>query len=201
MPKREIGLMGYVGEAVVSQWLETRFPEPQFEILTQIMPTDIPKHGGPYLDFGIVHDGVVVELFEVKSQDIIWEENVNLALRHIWEKRGELLNYVTQDGRSFKGTVDTRARLILLGPPNSKGMERIGEKNLEDVMLFEEVMDDLKDRLDVDRLLATVADDVPRVLSILRHPSAGPRIKPEFLKRRAEVASQDVPPTESNPLD
>ena len=38
MPKSEVGLRGYFGEAIVKQWLSIKYPE--CEIVSQIMPTE-----------------------------------------------------------------------------------------------------------------------------------------------------------------
>ncbi len=187
MPKREIGLMGYVGEAVVHQWLEQRFPPPEYEIVSQIMPVGVPKQGGPYLDLAVARQGIIGGLYEVKSQDVIWESPVNLALQYIWANRDSTLSYITQDGREFNGSPDSRAHLVLLGAPNKNGIKHIGEQNIADVILFEEIMDDLDATLDTDQVLSQMAEDLLRVVSILRNPTAGRRIKLEFLKRRQSV--------------
>ncbi|NOR46622.1 MAG: hypothetical protein GQ533_01035 [Methanosarcinaceae archaeon] len=66
MPKSEVGLRGYIGEAIVKQWLNIKHPE--CRIVSQIMPTEVDGKGGPYLDFGVVRDDdVVIEVYEVKT--------------------------------------------------------------------------------------------------------------------------------------
>lgn len=193
MPTREIGLMGYVGEAVVGQWLERRFPAPQYEVVRQVMPVGIPKRGGPYLDYAVVSEGIALGLYEVKSQDIIWEVEVNLALKYLWANRGQALEFESQDRRHFQGSPATTAWLILLGPPNAKGMELIGHQNLGDVLLFEEIVADLGETLSAESILTMVAEDVPRVLAILRQCMAGKRVKPDFLAQRKLARDSDNP--------
>jgi hypothetical protein len=103
MPTREIGPMGYVGEAVVGKWLEWRFAAPEYQIVRQVMPVGVPTRGGPYLDYAVTTGDMVVGLYEVKSQNVIWESRVNISLEFVWSNRGAALSFVSQDGRTFQG--------------------------------------------------------------------------------------------------
>ena len=176
--------MGYVGEAVVLQWLAVQYPLDGYEIIGQVMPVGVPTRGGPYLDFAVCRAGTVELLVEVKSQDYIWDMKVNVGLAFVWNNRGCPVQFKTQEGRSLDGTVKTRAMLILLAPPNKKGIERIGTTNLKDVLLFEEILADLGPRLDDQSIIDAVRQDVPKVISILQNPTAGRTLKVPFLQRR-----------------
>lgn len=184
MARREIGLMGYVGEAVVRQWLAVQYPHDGYEIIGQAMPVGVPTRGGPYLDFAVCRAGTVELLVEVKSQDYIWDMKVNVGLAFIWNNRGSAMQFRTQEGRNLDGTVETRAKLILLAPPNKKGIEQIGTANLKDVLLFEEILADLGPRLDDQPIIDAVSEDVSTVISILHNPTAGRTLKAPFLERR-----------------
>ena len=83
MPKREIGIRGYVGELIVEQWLRCNFkPNKGYKIVNQIRPKDINARGGPYLDFGVIRKGKVCGIYEVKTQNYPLE-SVNNALEHV----------------------------------------------------------------------------------------------------------------------
>ena len=190
MPRREIGLMGYVGEAVVSHWLAVRYPEAEAEIVSQIRPLDVPAKGGPYLDLAVVQNGVVESIFEVKSQDYIWgkDSEVNISLDFIWERRHEAIGFTLQDGRTFNGTPETQAYLVLLAPPNLDGIKAIGAENLQNVLLF----DDLWRTTDAasitaDKIVGELREDVVKVLEILRQPTQGVRLRKAFLDARGSV--------------
>lgn len=64
MPNKGSKIRGYIGESIVRQWLEIKYPEKDgFEIVEEILPSGVPKSGGPYLDFGVIKDGKVVAVF------------------------------------------------------------------------------------------------------------------------------------------
>lgn len=81
MPTRLTGLKGYVAEAVVARWLRQKFPAPEFEIVPQIIPTEVDRRGGGYLDFGVVRGTEVVAVYEVKGQDYIFTKDSDLTPR------------------------------------------------------------------------------------------------------------------------
>ncbi len=49
MPERQIGLRGYVGEEIVWQWLQMKYPKDRYQLARQIRPAEIPAAGGPFL--------------------------------------------------------------------------------------------------------------------------------------------------------
>ena len=76
-----MGLMGYVGGAVVCQWLRHRCPaEDGYEVVSQVRPLGVRATGGPYLDFGVVKGTELIALYEVKSQDHVLDKSFELNL-------------------------------------------------------------------------------------------------------------------------
>ena len=188
MPRREIGLMGYVGEAVVSHWLARRHPDA--EIVSQIRPVDVPAKGGPYLDLAVVANGIVEAIFEVKSQDYIWgkDSEVNTSLDFCWRHRRETIEFTLQDERRFSGTPDTQAYLVLLAPPNPDGIEAIGQENLQNVLLFDDLWRTTDAAsLSTNTIVEELREDVAKVLEILRQPTQGSRLRKPFLEARVGV--------------
>ena len=104
MPKREIDLMGYIGEAVVEQWLRKTYQLPGDSIVFQIMPVGVSRRGGGYLDFGVVRNRFIEAIYEVKSQDYILGRDfpLNAALSYIWNNTGQELEFVTQYGKHIE---------------------------------------------------------------------------------------------------
>ena len=190
MPKREIGLMGYVGEAVVCQWLGSKYPpEEGYAVISQLRPVGVPAKGGPYLDFGVVKGGELIVLHEVKSQDYIIDKSfkLNSSLLHVWSHRGEALEFVSQDGRHFQGLPDTAAYLVLLVGPNSGAIAKIGEENLLNIILFSEIWEDEGWELDCNALMAGIKEDIPKVLGILKAPTVGRLINKRFLESKSRL--------------
>ena len=72
MPKREMGLMGYVGEAVICQWLWQKYPaEEGYKVVHQVKSLGVPATGGPYLDFGVARGTNLVALYEVNTYKLV----------------------------------------------------------------------------------------------------------------------------------
>lgn len=188
MPRREIGLMGYVGEAVVAYWLRRHFPSREFEISGQVRPAAVPAKGGPYLDFGVLRNGAVEAVFEVKSQDYIFNGGVNRSLRFLWKHRGEMVEFVFQDGHRAVGHGRTEAYLVLLVPPNEYGIRDIGKENLGNVVLFEDMWGALGGEPVSKSLLAEqLLEDTEKVLAILHSPNQGGSLREEFLRLRGRI--------------
>lgn len=186
MPRREIGLMGYVGEIVIEHWLRQKYPSPEYTVVRQIIPSRVPKKGGGYLDFGVIRKNVVRNIYEVKSQDYIFgkDSKINSALRYIWDSKGEALNFEIQEGDKYAGHENIPAHLILLVAPNDEGRKVIGEKNIRYVTLFEEIWDVIENVGISDRVMDISREDIKKVISILKRPTAGIGIKKSFLDLR-----------------
>lgn len=124
MAKRTIDLRGYIGEAIVRQWLHYRYPEAEgYEIKYQILPSGIDRSGGPYLDFGILKDGLLEYVYEVKTQDYKLDK-LNKALKYIWENQGDLSTFEVQnDPKKYPVSPNFEAILILLVQPNFNKLE------------------------------------------------------------------------------
>jgi len=182
MPKQEIGLMGYVGERVIEQWIRSKYPSGQYEVVSQIMSVDIPPKGGPYLDFGVVRKGLVEKIYEVKSQDYIFAGPINTALEYIWKNKDKRLQYVTLEGNKYQGSPTLEACLILLVGPNQYGIEAIGTKNLQKVILFQDIWKDIGRGFDFNSLIENIKEDAKAVIDMLQNPSVGKKITQDFLK-------------------
>lgn len=188
MPIREIGIRGYVGEAIVEQWLQKiRYPDGSYQIVNQILPAKYPKAGGPYLDLGVVKDGIVEAVYEVKSQDYIIDQgfHINGALRYVWDHKGQAEEYVTQDGECYVGSNNLQGYLVVMVGPNEGGMENIGKANLKNVILFQEIMNELDRKLDVDRIHGHMKQDLIKSIDRFRCPNSGKQINEAFLKKKA----------------
>ena len=198
MARREIGLMGYIGEAVVEQWLRIKYQSDDYEVVSQIIPSGISRRGGGYLDFGVVRRGenTVEAVYEVKSQDYIPDKDfsINKALSHIWNHNGPPLEFSTQDRKTYKSCQDTTAFLVLLVGPNEDGRQKIGAENLGNIILFEDVWRDLGNSLSrkelLEVLLGVLEEDVEKVLKILHCPKNGKRVTKEFTEIRRRQANE-----------
>lgn len=186
MPKQKIGLMGYVGERIVEQWIKNKYPPSQYETVKQIMPVDVPSKGGPYLDFGVIRKGLVKQIYEVKSQNYIFAGPINTALEYIWKNQDKRLQYVTLEDKDnkYQGSPVLEAYLILLVGPNRYGIKAIGRQNLRKVILFQDIWREIKGQADFGSLIENIKEDTKAVIDILQNPSAGKEITQDFLKIR-----------------
>ncbi|PKK83919.1 MAG: hypothetical protein CVT49_05705 [candidate division Zixibacteria bacterium HGW-Zixibacteria-1] len=176
MPKQEMGLMGYVGESVVEQWLKKKYSSPKYTIVRQIMPTAVPKTGGPYLDFAIIKNDKTVEaIYEVKSQHFISGATmkINKSLTHCWIKKGRKLRFQTQDGNIYHGRISTNVFLVLLVVPNEGGRSVIGRANLKYILLFEDIWRELGKSFRKTTILKQIKEDASIVIDILKAPHKG----------------------------
>ena len=189
MPRRISGLMGYVGEVVVESWLKAEYPEPAYSIVYQIKPIDYDVRGGPYLDFGVIKDGKVCAIYEVKSADYIFDGGINGALDAVWNNPVHDRCYSTQDDpkRHIKADPDLKAYLVLLACPNDKGIAKIRRQNLKQVILFSEVFEYLEkqDRADyLEHVHHDFDKRIGEVIETLKNPKQGKAKKQEFLRQR-----------------
>lgn len=182
MPRREIGLRGYLGEAIIEQWLNIKYPGCTIE--SQIIPEGVDKKGGPYLDFGVFQDGVVKEIYEVKTQDFIQGKNfhINKALTFIWENRNLKFN-VQGNSKWIEGADDLKAYLILLVPPNDNWLNK-NQKYLKYVKLFSEIFNDPTFVLNKEKLYSQTKDDLEKNIEKLRKPKNGNKLIEPFFRQR-----------------
>jgi len=184
MPKSEVGLRGYIGEAIVKQWLSIKYPE--CKIVSQIMPTEVDGKGGPYLDFGVVKDGVVMGVYEVKTQDYILGKNfhINKALTHIWDSDEKNISFKVQNSKEIlKGADDINAYLILLVPPNDVGLSEI-DNNIQYVKLFCEIFNESAFVVNKEMIYCETKKDIDGNLKILRNPKNGNTLRTHFFEER-----------------
>ena len=71
----------------------------EYTIASQIIPTNIPKKGGGYLDFGVIKNKIVEAVYEVKSQDYILDRGfgINKALREVCNDKHHIKSFITQE--------------------------------------------------------------------------------------------------------
>ncbi|MBM3241807.1 hypothetical protein FJZ31_36510 [Candidatus Poribacteria bacterium] len=197
MPKREIGLMGYIGEAVVEQWLKSKYPENLgYKVLSQAIPNDVLKEGGGYLDFCVIKNDVAHSIYEVKSQDYIWgkDSNLNRALKHIWQHPAKISSIFVQGDKSYKVDKSFRAYLILLVGPNESGINKFGG-NIKNVILFSDIWKDLNNSLDTKMLMKNITTDISKVMKILKNPTQGKRVTKKFLELRRQLNNESTSST------
>jgi hypothetical protein len=192
MPKRAIGLRGYVGELIVEQWLCKKHHG--CKIVRQILPDGVEKVGGPYLDFGVIRGGAVEEVYEVKAQDYILgrdtktnKAEINKALIHIWD-RGPGGEYTVQNcANHYADSGHVRGFLILLASPNSAALAAIGQKNIDNIILFEEILHELGSDLNEAELIRIATDDIRQSIQDLRNPTAGKTLLEPFRSMRKKA--------------
>jgi len=190
MPTKATGLIGYIAEEVVYQWLMQKYQGPTYQVIRQVMPANCPRRGGGYLDFGVARGEEMVEVYEAKGQDYICDSSfkLNKALLHMWQTQGTVQEFVCQNGPQFKGTAATKGYLVLLAPPNADGIEVIGAANIKSVLLFHDLWVEINSReMDttiVQDIMRDIPEDVRKVMSILKNPTQGRRLLDKFLKLR-----------------
>jgi len=185
----DVGLRGFIGELVVQYWLEKKYNK-GFTIVRQIMPEEVDKKGGGYLDFGVINNKQeVVGVYEVKAQDYIQNKGskINKALRYIWDNQGRILKFITQDKREFIGCKDTTGKLILLVGANDEGIKNIGCANLKNVILFDDILNDNGFEIDIERLKKDLIEHMDVVLNVLKNPVNGKTTTKKFQEKRGNV--------------
>ncbi|MBP7792020.1 MAG: hypothetical protein KA120_03055 [Candidatus Goldbacteria bacterium] len=189
MAEMDVGLRGFIGELVVQYWLEKKYNK-GFTIVRQIMPEEVDKKGGGYLDFGVINNKQeVVGVYEVKTQDYILDKGfkINKSLRYIWDNQGRILKFITQDKREFIGCKDTTGRLILLVGANDEGIKNIGCDNLKNVILFDDILNDNGFEIDIERLKKDLIEQINVVLNVLKNPVNGKTTTKKFQEKRGNV--------------
>ncbi len=188
MPGRAIGLRGYLGELIFQQWLEKKYPRVEgFEIIKEIIPEGIPKKGGGYLDFGVIKENKIIQVYEVKTQDYIFgkDSGINGALEYIWKNKQKELSFVDNQNHLYCTSKGFEAFLVLLVPPNEEGIKNIGEENLKYVILFSEL--EIERYIDIHKLKKVLDTDLESELNSIKNPTQGKRIKSGFFKRRDQI--------------
>lgn len=186
MPKRFYGLIGYIGERIVRQYLEQKYDSEHFHIVEQVIPLNANRRGGGYLDFGVLRNNNLDWVYEVKCQDYILDENfkLNPAIEYLWNKQNQSVDFITQDGEQYLTSNFQQAYIIALVGPNKDFIEKHGIHNCSNIILFSEI---LTEGLPVkDRILAEMGTDLDFALEIIKHPTQGKRINAVFIKDRTE---------------
>ena len=184
MPRAFYGLMGYLGERVVRQWLETKYQSPQHAIVEQVIPAGVDRKGGGYLDFGIVSDGGIRYVYEVKCQDYIMDKSfrLNPAMDYLWTKDHGLLTFVTQSGQQYPSPDFQNARIVALVGPNQDFIDRYGIERCANIILFSEILQQLEP--DIDGIIEDSRKDFRAALGTIRKPTQGERVNRRFLEQR-----------------
>ena len=187
MPQRFFGLIGYVGERIVRQYLEETYASDQHEIVEQIIPATVSRKGGGYLDFGVLKNGNVEYVYEVKCQDYILDKGfqVNKALLYLWENPHSAESfYIQEENRECRSKNFQRAYLISLSGPNKDFINKYGIHNCANIILFSEVLDRIS--IDVERLSSEFQKDLQLTIGRIRRPLSGKLVNASFIKRREE---------------
>lgn len=189
MAKREFDLMGYIGEAIVEQWLLWKYPPSDYDVISQFIPSDLSTKGGGYLDFGVTQNGKTIEVYEVKSQDYIPDNEfpVNNGLLRVWGESNKPTSYRSQDGRIFVGDEATNAYLVLLVAPNQDFIRKIGEHHISNIILFQDIWNEFIEEFNFQKLMVNIQEDVKSVLDIFHEPTQGKRITRNFLSLRRQM--------------
>ena len=185
--KREVGLRGYIGEAVVEQWLKKKYPEHEgFEIVSQAIPDNISKKGGGYLDFCVIQNNTALAVYEVKCQNYILNKgsSLNKALLEIWKNPGKVNKIETQDGDSFEVRKPFEAFLVLLVAPNESGIRKIKTNNIAKVILFSDILEDITSSIDEELIINNIRSDLATIFEVLQNPSQGKNVNRAFLEFR-----------------
>lgn len=188
MPQRQIGIRGYVGEAVVKEWLDKKYSNlEEYKIVSQIMPNGVPKKGGGYLDFAVVKENIVTSIYEVKTQDYILDKtfHINKALLFMWENKGKNLELITQNREKYYSNSDTQSYLIILVPPNYDGINNVGMNNLKNIILFKEIFKELEHSFNKTKIRNELLNDFENEIENLKNPTQGKTLLDDFIKKRS----------------
>lgn len=77
--------------------------------------------------------------------------------------------------------------MVVLVGPNTGGIENIGRVNLKNVILFKEILEELGDRLDIERIQEQMKQDLEKSIEIFQKPVQGNRINQQFLRDRESM--------------
>jgi len=209
MPRRDSGLRGYIGERIVEQWLKMKYPDcsikSQIAAVTQDDREKSDNQGGKYLDFGVIKGNEVIGVYEVKTQDYIFDKSFKLndQLEKIWENQNEITEFYvleekngankqSEKPRYIKSSFSFKCILILLAPPNLKGMKRLGG-NLQNVKLFCEIMEEFGKKIKYGKIMKNIEEDLKAIKKLLYEPSKGKTFIDKFKEEREKVTKGRVP--------
>lgn len=193
MPQRFFALMGFVGERIVRQYLEETYPPDQYEIVEQIIPARVSKKGGGFLDFGVLKNGNVEYVYEVKCQDYILGKDfqINKALLNLWENPHSAETfYMQEENRECRAINFQRAYLVALVGPNKDFINKHGIHNCANIILFSEVLDKIS--VDVKRLSSELQRDLQLTIGRIQKPLSGKLVNASFIKKREEYLQVNV---------
>ncbi len=193
MPQRFFALMGFVGERIVRQYLEETYPPDQYEIVEQIIPARVSKKGGGFLDFGVLKNGNVEYVYEVKCQDYILGKDfqINKALLNLWENPHSAETfYMQEENRECRSINFQRAYLVALVGPNKDFINKHGIHNCANIILFSEVLDKIS--VDVKRLSSELQRDLQLTIGRIQKPLSGKFVNASFIKKREEYLQANV---------
>lgn len=192
MPQRFFGLIGYVGERIVRQYLEETYASDQHEIVEQIIPATVGRKGGGYLDFGVLKNGNVEYVYEVKCQDYILDKGfqINKALLYLWENPHSAESfYIQEESRECRSKNFQRAYLVSLAGPNEDFIKKHGIHNCANIILFSEVLDRIS--IDIESLFLELQKDTQLTIDRIRKPLSGKLVNASFIKKRKEYLQTD----------
>ncbi len=144
MVKRNYGLRGYIGESVVAIWLKKiKYKNSEYTIVEQIVPEELRKRGGNYLDFGVLRDDKVIAIYEVKTQDFeIYTSSLNKPLLELWLGNVKRNRFVIQDKKTYEGLEKIETKLVTLRKPKEDAEFKL--ENIDDnIIYFSEILNEL----------------------------------------------------------
>jgi hypothetical protein len=164
MVNSSIGLRGYIGEEIVFEWLSQQGKK----VVRQVRPKGFPARGGPYLDFGVILENRLAEVYEVKTQDYALEkEAINKSLRYIWETAG-VRTFLDQKGAEYP-CENPDARIVLLVKPQKD--LAIELERYDRVVYFDKIFRELDEEGEerVKRIIERANSEFRDAIGVLRH--------------------------------
>ena len=187
MALRSFGLRGYIGELLVEYWLKHVYylNQPGIDVISQVRPARVDPRGGPYLDIGVLQNGKVLSVYEVKTQDYALDKhfNINKSLRHLWDNPDNNETILSQSRLEYSKHPDFKAYLVLLVPPNADGQSTL-KKNVSNILYFSDVisqipMSDFRRHL-TETLTVDAPGDLENLMEISRkHLAKHSQAKPD----------------------
>jgi len=188
MPRRSIGIRGYVGELVVEQYLLSKYPPSKnYKIIKEMIPSESSRKGGGYLDLAVLLDNKVIEIYEVKTQDFIFGKSfkINPSLAHLWNNSKELHRFCDSEGNNYDSSKNFQAFLVLLVAPNFEALKNMGIQNVKNMILFEELK--LDNFLDIGKIKSLFGEDLREELIDIKNPKNGKQTKNYLWKLRNKL--------------
>ncbi|GAH20577.1 unnamed protein product [marine sediment metagenome] len=181
MVRQSIGIKGYLGERIVRQWLENIVykNEKHLKIVEQIVPLELYSPGGAFLDFGIIKNNKVYDIYEVKAQDYLLDrDDFNEPLIKMWKKETDYLDFKIQNNDEiFKSSKSVVPTLILLSPPDGNSIRnKLRDFEFQHIIFFSKIFNDFKEsdfEISIDKIFEDMKKDIIFEINELQNPKKG----------------------------